>query len=93
MDSERVGGLGRSPQVKHHASSRAPSTRRQRRRRTEGPSLLAHGFTIKQMAELVRAGLATAHSERVVAGTGTPMEVARVKITEAERRALADARR
>jgi hypothetical protein len=49
--------------------------------------LLAHGFTIPQMVELVRAGLATAMAERVVAGKRT-IEVARVRITEAGRRAL-----
>jgi hypothetical protein len=47
------------------------------------PRLLpARGFTIAQMVELVRAGLASATAERVVAG-GRMMEVARVKITEA----------
>jgi hypothetical protein len=30
--------------------------------------LLAHGFTVAQMVELVRSGLATAHSQRVVVG-------------------------
>ena len=50
--------------------------------------LLAHGFTTSQMVELVRAGLATATAERVVAG-GLKLEVARVRITEAGRRALA----
>ena len=39
-------------------------------------SLLAHGFTIKQMGELVRAGPATAQSERIVAGRRT-VEVVR----------------
>jgi hypothetical protein len=43
--------------------------------------MLAHGFTIDMMVELVRAGLATAESERVVAGSKT-IEVARVRITE-----------
>jgi hypothetical protein len=52
--------------------------------------MLAHGFTIEQMVELVRAGLATAQAERVVAG-GRTIEVARVRITEAGRRALAGA--
>jgi len=47
----------------------------------------AHGFTVAQMVELVRAGLATATAERVVAGSRT-IEVARVRITEAGRRAL-----
>jgi hypothetical protein len=50
--------------------------------------LLAPGLTVEQMVELVRAGLATAKAERVVAG-GLTMEVARVKITEAGQRALA----
>jgi hypothetical protein len=51
--------------------------------------MLAHGFTIVMLVELVRAGLATATSERVVAG-GRTIEVARVRITGAGRRALAD---
>ena len=46
----------------------------------------AHGFTIKQLVDLVR--LATATSEHVRAGRLT-LEVARVRITEAGRRALA----
>jgi hypothetical protein len=49
--------------------------------------LIAHGFTIPQMVELVRAGLATAMAERVVAG-GKAMETARLRITTAGRRAL-----
>jgi hypothetical protein len=28
--------------------------------------MLAHGFTVDRMVELVRAGLATAHTERIV---------------------------
>lgn len=36
--------------------------------------MLAHGFTAEQMAELVRAGLATATAERDVAG-GRTVEV------------------
>jgi hypothetical protein len=51
--------------------------------------MLARGFTTRQMVELVRAGLATATAERVVAG-GLKLEVARVRITEAGRRALAE---
>jgi hypothetical protein len=47
--------------------------------------MIAHGFTVAQMVELVRAGLATAKAERVVAGRRT-IEVARVRITEAGRR-------
>jgi hypothetical protein len=49
--------------------------------------MLAHGFPIDMMVELVNAGLASVTTERVVAG-GLKMEVARVRITEAERRAL-----
>jgi len=54
--------------------------------------MLAHGFTIPLMVEPVRAGLATATAERMVAG-GKAMEIARVKITEAARRALRGAER
>ena len=49
--------------------------------------LQAHGFTIEQMVDLFRAGLATAQAERVVAGARR-FEVVRVRITEAGRRAL-----
>jgi hypothetical protein len=50
--------------------------------------LVAHGFTVEQMVELVRAGLATATAQRVKAGRDK-MEVATLRITEAGRRALA----
>jgi hypothetical protein len=50
--------------------------------------MLAHGFTTEQMVELVRAGLATARAERVIAGRHE-FEVARVRITEAGRQVLA----
>jgi hypothetical protein len=43
--------------------------------------MLAHGFTIEQMVELVNAGLGTAKAERVVAGNRT-IEVARLRITD-----------
>src|ERR1700747_1851253 len=43
--------------------------------------MLAHGFSVEQMVDLVRAGLATAHAERVVAAGRTAV-VARVRITE-----------
>jgi hypothetical protein len=49
--------------------------------------MLAHGFTIPQMVEFVRAGLASAKAERVVAGRRT-IEVARMRITDAGRRVL-----
>jgi hypothetical protein len=51
--------------------------------------MLAHGFSIGMMVELVNAGLASVTSERVVAGNRT-IEVARVRITEAGRRTLAN---
>jgi hypothetical protein len=49
--------------------------------------LLAHGFTVDMLADLIRAGLATAKTERIVAG-GRPIEVTRVRITDAGRQAL-----
>jgi hypothetical protein len=50
--------------------------------------MLAHGFTVPQMVELIRAGLASAYTERVIAGNQR-LEVARVRISEAGRRAIA----
>jgi len=49
--------------------------------------LIAHGFTSKQMVDLVGSGLATTTEERVIAGK-KPMDVTRVRITDAGRRAL-----
>jgi hypothetical protein len=49
--------------------------------------MIAHGFTVEQMVELIRAGLATAKPGRVMAGARTTM-IARVRITEAGRRVL-----
>jgi hypothetical protein len=49
--------------------------------------LIAHGFSIPQMVEIMNAGLATATGERVVAGK-REIEVARVRITAAGRKAL-----
>jgi hypothetical protein len=53
--------------------------------------MIAHGFTIAHMVELVRSELASARAERIVAGAQR-FEVARVRITEAGR-ALIEARR
>jgi acyl-coenzyme A thioesterase PaaI-like protein len=50
--------------------------------------MLAHGFLTDFLVELIRAGLATAKAERVVAA-GRTIEVARVRITEEGRRVLA----
>jgi hypothetical protein len=49
--------------------------------------MLAHGFTVPQLVELVRAGLATATPQRVKAG-GQWLEVATLRITAAGRRVL-----
>ena len=48
-----------------------------------------HGFTIDLLVELVRSGLATANTERMVAG-GRPIEVTRVRITDAGQRTHED---
>jgi hypothetical protein len=52
--------------------------------------MIAHGFTIAQVVELVHAGVATATTECVVAGS-RKIEVATVRITDAGRRALESA--
>jgi len=68
---------GRPSRCRHRAPAAAPSPPAAGRRsncwlpaRTAGTEalLIAHGFTIAQMVELVRAGLATAAAERVVGG-------------------------
>jgi hypothetical protein len=46
--------------------------------------MLAHGFTVAQRVELVRAGLATATPQRVKAGR-EEMEVATLRVTDAGR--------
>ena len=51
------------------------------------PRMLAHGFTVDQIVELVRAGLATATAERVAAGRSM-YEVTKARITEAGRRVI-----
>jgi hypothetical protein len=50
--------------------------------------LIAHSFDFDLMARLVRERLATATPERVFAA-GNPIEVTRLRITDAGRRALA----
>jgi hypothetical protein len=49
--------------------------------------MLARGFTVEQMDELVHAGLATTNAERV-AMVGRTIEVAKMRITEAGRSTL-----
>jgi hypothetical protein len=53
--------------------------------------MLAHGFKTELPGELVRAGLAMATTERMVAG-GRAMQVTRVRITDGGQRALAELR-
>ena len=50
--------------------------------------MFANGFTAELLLELVRAGLASAHAERMVAD-GRMMEVTRMKISEAGWQAVA----
>ena len=50
--------------------------------------MFANGFTAELLIELVRAGLASARAERMVAD-GRMMEVARMKISEAGWQAVA----
>jgi hypothetical protein len=49
--------------------------------------MIAHGFTINDMVDLIRGGLASATAQRVRAGR-VEMEVAALRITEAGRRVL-----
>jgi hypothetical protein len=49
--------------------------------------MLVNGLTVEMLVKLFRTGLASAHAERMIAG-GKQIEVARVRITEAGRRAL-----
>ena len=52
--------------------------------------MLAHGFTVAQMVDLVRAGLRPQQpSAWLLAGGGRSIEVAQMRITEEGRRALA----
>jgi hypothetical protein len=49
--------------------------------------LLAHGFGLEVIVGVVRAGLAAAQAEPILAG-GRAVDVSRVRITESGRRAL-----
>jgi hypothetical protein len=51
--------------------------------------MLAHGFEMAMLVDLVRDGLANTAPESVRAG-GRKMEVTRLRITQAGRRALAE---
>jgi hypothetical protein len=50
--------------------------------------MLAHGFSIDIMVELINAGLVTAKPERILVGGYQEEERTRVRITEDGRRAL-----
>jgi hypothetical protein len=50
--------------------------------------MVANGFTVELLLDLVQAGLATAHAERMMV-VGRLMELTRVRITDAGRRAIA----
>src|SRR6516165_5423051 len=51
--------------------------------------MMAHGFTVEQLAELVHTGLAAASPQRILVGRRT-VEVNRVRITDAGRQVLAE---
>src|SRR5262245_7418296 len=53
--------------------------------------MLAHGFTVEFLVDLIRTGVATTRTECVVAG-GRAMEVARMRITEVGWQVLAELR-
>jgi acetolactate synthase small subunit len=50
--------------------------------------VLAHGFNREMIAGLVVEGLATARREVLVASDGTMVELVRIRISDAGRRAL-----
>jgi hypothetical protein len=52
-------------------------------------TLRAHGFTVRQLARIVRAGFATASPEIVKAG-GRTLSLLRLAITDLGRQALGD---
>jgi hypothetical protein len=52
------------------------------------PLLRAHGFTLEVIINIVSTGLATAKAERVFTAAGRAVDVTRVRITDAGRRAL-----
>src|SRR5260370_42585144 len=51
--------------------------------------MIAHGFTVRQLGELVRAGLATAYTRRVIVARRTG-EIASVRVPAAGPRGGAD---
>ena len=57
-----------------------------------GPDMLAHGFSIKLLNQLIRDGLVTARTKRVIRGERS-IEIVHMKITDAGRQVLASSRR
>jgi hypothetical protein len=53
------------------------------------PVMLAHGFSIELLNQLIRAGLVTARTKRVIRGERS-IEIVHMKITDAGRQALVD---
>ena len=51
--------------------------------------MIAHGLSLEQMVELVRAGLAAASAESASPSASKTVEAARVRIMQAGRKALA----
>jgi hypothetical protein len=52
-----------------------------------GATLLAHGFSVDMLADLVHDGLATAHRQTMRIGR-RKIQIARMRITDAGRRAI-----
>src|SRR5215510_14608172 len=85
----------------HVPEAQMPTTKQQRRRALElleasidgctEAIMLAYGFKTELLIELINAGFATTSIERMVAG-GRRIEVTRMRITAAGRRALAKLR-
>src|SRR5262245_61785862 len=94
--SSQVRGTTAHSMLQPHRRRRSPKPDRRRALELLAASpegctealMFAKGFTAELLVELVRAGLASAHAERMIAG-GKMMEVARVKISEAGWQALA----
>jgi len=83
----------RQPRRRHHGPQ--PDRRRALELLAASPNgctealMLANGFPIEMLVELIRTGLASAEAERMVEG-GKQIEFARVRITDAGRRVLAE---
>ena len=98
LDSHVVISLSKAYRI---PEVQVPTPKQQRRRALEllagsrdgctEAIMLAHGFKTELLVDLINARLATAQTERMVAG-GRWVEVIRFRITEAGRRALSHLR-